>query len=534
MSRNHRATLGLIAALGLAAGLGLALWPPETALQDDDSHYVSSGVNWLSGRGFVSTDGSAETFYPPFYPLVIGLGFWLTGDGETSAQAISFVASVLLLIPLYALASKIFSTRTAAVTVILMAIFPLHVSYSHEAMSEALYTLLIITASAWFLRLVESGGPRPAGMAGVGGLVGLAYLTRPEGLLYLPIFLGFIFLRQAGKRCLVEGAALVLAFGVLASPYVFYLKQTTGRWLVSGKVQGVYINRYFDEEGKSANWHRALSVVTDERGEVRSVSRTSPDAYPAPTIGTWLKHAGRRAFQLLDELANLYLPLGWAFFGAAILATPPDPSRRWRLFYLLSLSVPLATVLLNAVERRYLLPTAFVFLAVIAEGIVRAAEKGTRLWRSRAQSLVLALGVGLMAFLFLREITQPMRWGAVAPVERKAVGIWMRDHLPPGKVMAVNLTTAFYADMMPERFPHGGLRETLEYARAREVRYLEIAERYRSLHHPEVARLIEHPGSVEGLRLVHEESRPDWPRVWLYVFDPPGRALTLSSEKTPR
>ncbi|MBI2114385.1 MAG: glycosyltransferase family 39 protein [candidate division NC10 bacterium] len=531
MRRIDRATLGLIAGLALAAGLGLAFWPAGTALEEDASHYVSSGVNLLSGRGFVATDGRAETHYPPFYPILIGLGFRLTGDGETSARVISFLASVLLLIPLYALVSNVFSKRTAVMTVLLLAMFPLRVFYSHEAMSEALYTFILITASAWFLRLLQSQHPHPAGMAGVGTLIGLAYLTRPEGLLYLPVFLGFILLRRPGKRFLVQGAVVVLAFAALALPYVFYLKQTTGKWLVSGKGRTFYDARYFEEAGDRASWHGALSVVADERGSVRPVTKIGPDAYPPPTLDTWLKRVSRNAFRLLDELAKLYFPVGWALIGVGIFSASTDPSRRWRLLYLLSLSLPLGIVLVTFLERRYLLPTAFVFLALIAEGIVRIAERGERLWGPDRRSRVVVLAVSLMAVLFFREMTQPIRWQAIGPVERKAVGLWMRDHLPPGKVMAVNVTTAFYANMVLESFPYGGLRETLEYARGRGTRYVEIAERYRTIHHPEIVRLMDHPGSVQGMRLVHEDSRPGRPRVWLYVLDPSARAVTVRGER---
>ncbi len=151
---------------------------------------------------------------------------------QLAAQLASAAASVLLVVPLYWLSRELFRPRVAFAAVLIFQCLPCSGRILADGLSEGVFLLFAVTAlaSAMFaLRRASVAGFALAGAAG-----GLAYLTRPEGLL-VPAAAGAVLLamqcfaawRRPWPRVLGCGAALAIAVLIVGGPYMVLIHGLT-------------------------------------------------------------------------------------------------------------------------------------------------------------------------------------------------------------------------------------------------------------------------------------------------------------------
>ncbi|CAN5828561.1 hypothetical protein BH23PLA1_BH23PLA1_27160 [soil metagenome] len=150
----------------------------------------------------------------PLYPAsialvqpVIAIG---TGPNHHSwriaAQAVSSIASIALLVPLFLLVREWFDQRTAALSALLFVLLPVPGDLGHDTLSDPL-ALLGFTTAFWLgVRALKSG--RLTEALGCGIASGLGFLARPEVAL-LPVVVGLLaFVRWFLNRPTIPGSAL--------------------------------------------------------------------------------------------------------------------------------------------------------------------------------------------------------------------------------------------------------------------------------------------------------------------------------------
>ena len=161
----------------------------------DSVTYISLAHNLFTGRGYTEF-GLPHTVHHPFYPIMIGLVWQLVGDLLLSAQLISCLAGILLVVPVYLMTSSMFGRRTGFLAGLMVALFPILVYGSTESFSESLYTFLLISGLAAGWVSFRSGQFLWPLLSGI--FLGLSFLTHPLGVTYLPLVVGFNLL--AGRR----------------------------------------------------------------------------------------------------------------------------------------------------------------------------------------------------------------------------------------------------------------------------------------------------------------------------------------------
>ena len=214
----HPTVVALVAAAVLLR-IGLSFTLPRT-IQADECYYLLLGYNLLAGNGFTYS-GYPELHFTPLYPIVAGLVHLLTGDFETASN---LVYAGLLLFPVFAMARRIYGVHTAWLAAVLTAIVPaLTVSVLYwGTLTEPLYLSLLYGGLALLLAGLEDD--RLGILAAAGALLGLAYLTRPEAVVYFGVFVivAWVWLLKGVKcgirRTWVALGSFVLPFVVLAVP----------------------------------------------------------------------------------------------------------------------------------------------------------------------------------------------------------------------------------------------------------------------------------------------------------------------------
>jgi 4-amino-4-deoxy-L-arabinose transferase-like glycosyltransferase len=217
--------LGLIAAGALALRLIYLAVLARHVGGAGDYHFYDSTANLIAdGRFFtdpfrLAADGVATptAAHPPLWPLLLSVSSLLGATGETAHKLVGCLVGTGVVGLIGLLGRRIGGDRLGLAAAAIAAVYPVLVAADASLMSEPLYGLFIALAMLAGLRLAE----RPtAGRAAVLGVViGLAALTRSEGLLLLLLLAAPLAVRAPVPRRARAGmliAAVAAALLVIA------------------------------------------------------------------------------------------------------------------------------------------------------------------------------------------------------------------------------------------------------------------------------------------------------------------------------
>jgi 4-amino-4-deoxy-L-arabinose transferase-like glycosyltransferase len=151
---------------------------------------------------------------PPLLFYLQALAFPFFGPVEWAARLPNFVASLLLVPLVAALAWRLYGDGLTSVTAaLLLALSPSAIQFSATAFTDPLLTFWLVAAFALAARPVAGGGSVRAGWAGA--CFGLAVATKYQAWLFLPLLVALAWLggwsrREWGRG--IAGAAVVGTF----------------------------------------------------------------------------------------------------------------------------------------------------------------------------------------------------------------------------------------------------------------------------------------------------------------------------------
>ena len=463
--------------------------------------YVRIAENLVNESTYVGLFEGPELIFPPFFPVLLALGSLLVGwSVSESARLIPLLSGVLLVPVAFALVRLMYGLRVALGIAALMAVHPVFIDLSSTAESETVYLPLILVGLYWALRALDSGSLKHAVWCGT--MFGLAYLTRPEALLFPVVVVtamavaglrSLVVVRRVALQCLCLVAPIV----VLAAPYVAYLSLHTGGLRLDSK--GV-MNYTIGERRNSGMSHAEASLGIgsnlSEDGPQLSPNHFIATAHQRPSAGElvsyWVKSALRNKATLFDLLLSpvfgSVLGIGLAALG--LFRRPWDQRRAVWEAVLLSIALAHVFLLLglHVVLFRYVLPLATVFLLWVAKGIdefarwgVETADRALSLGRSPRRRVDMAIRSGLIVALLLLALWG-LRWGSPLQEGPRIVllqeaGTWLGHYRPgPKRVMTMHAQIPYYSQ---------GTLLLMPYAEA------SLALRYVYLKHPDFLVLVE-------------------------------------------
>ena len=265
--------------------LGYVLQGSEVPSQDTPD-YDEIALNLLAGEGFVSRATfhgfEMRSWRAPFYPFFLALVYGAAGYDHLwvkIAQALVGAATVVLI---FDLARRLHPPAALSAGLLTAAYGPL-VASSNEVMTEIWFTFWLVLAAR--LLTVPATAPWRYWLGG-GLVVGLAVLTRPVALLFLPaLALTRAWRRQDrwGRRTLWLGLGICLAvapwtlrnYGVHGA---FVAVSTHGGFIVARSnadhpdwrqprgwgIEPSFLQRYPTEVERDRHWWRqGLSWIAD-------------------------------------------------------------------------------------------------------------------------------------------------------------------------------------------------------------------------------------------------------------------------------
>src|SRR5262245_13693039 len=209
------------------------------AINGEGAEYARIAQNLVQGKGYmgIATEGR-ELMHPPLYPLLIAAISFVTLEFNLAAQLVSLIAGILLLLPLFGIARDLYGYKVAYIATVLAALNPILIKLSATTWVESLYIALVTTGLYFINRCWLLSKTHDWALAG--SFFGLAYLTRPEAILFPPLFIAGLFLVSLLNRAkqVINFRTATIFFGgflVLLLPYITFLSISTGTLRFEGK-----------------------------------------------------------------------------------------------------------------------------------------------------------------------------------------------------------------------------------------------------------------------------------------------------------
>ncbi len=175
----------------------------------DESVYVSMG-KYLFSNGAI---GLWEPFRPITWPVILGLAWFYKLDTIKTGVILQSIFGVLSLWLLFLLGKKLFNTKVAYGSTLVLAVCPLFFFYSNTLFAGLFSSFLMLLAVYLFFS-------RKYLVSGI--TAGLAFLSRfPQGLLFFGLLISLVTERKKNKKLLYI-ASFVTGFLLVLAPFLAF------------------------------------------------------------------------------------------------------------------------------------------------------------------------------------------------------------------------------------------------------------------------------------------------------------------------
>ena len=219
--------------------MGAVLAPRLVVLGVNENYFGDAvsradlAARWADRPHVIGSFDQGAYQFGPLHIVLLGVLNLLGGSREHSGRWLSLLASLLTVLPLFALTRRMFGRSAAIAACLGLAAWGMHVQFSTTAASEALSVLWVLTTVALFARALQTDH-RPS-LLGAALALNLACATRYDVWLYVPLLTGVLVV---GRRR--QWAALFFGLAV-----AFPLAWCHGNWVDRG--DPFFPLRYIDD-----------------------------------------------------------------------------------------------------------------------------------------------------------------------------------------------------------------------------------------------------------------------------------------------
>jgi len=453
----------LLILLGITFILRLYAVLMAQGIAHDSAAYGFIARDFLKGHFIKGLSSPA----PPFYPFLISLFSMDTPHVEIIGRCLSLFFGTFTIIPLFYLVKKTIGQKEAIFSALFYTFHPYLVTYSGMMLTEATYWGILILSVYFFWTGLKKESVWRTALSGC--FLGLAYLTRPEGIGYVLVYLLWIILNGGLKKKWLKKfilmGVLILTVFIFVVPYVIYIHQETGQWLISKKAvdtQSHFIKKNIEEIKPSKGSEQDKPVKGNSK--IIWIARTIVHHFPS------VLYHYLRAYHF-----SLWLFL---FFGL-IRVRRKGITDEWFLtslvlFHLLSLStIPHSTI-------RFSVPVIPLYLFWASAGILEMKRYMEKIKIAIPENAIFLI----IAVVILVQLPQSLKPERGHRAFQKKVGLWLKQNTPADAVIMSNSPQeTFYADrefmILPEgssppRDPEKSYDEMIRYAKSKRVRYILI------------------------------------------------------------
>lgn len=456
------------------------------------------------GRYAFGENYNMGVFFPPGYPLFIGLLDLTVKDLFISAKLISFISSSITIVLSYFVGKELYNEESGLFAAFVYALYPVILAVSVDAYSDALFFCFLLLSIYLFLVSLKKDNYFISFLIGVS--LAAAYLTRPEGqfLLLLPILQVFgVFSEKLSfnRKYLFRTAFIFLVFGLVISPYMLFLKNYTGEFSPTGKAN---ISILLGELSDNLEYHevvnapdnlydRAAFSLTKDKSELQGWNRRENRSLkeylfndPLTFIKRYQKNVMREIKTLIKLLIPIILPLFFAFFYRELF------QKKIRLIFII---FPLLFFFMYPmfiiIEKQTLLIVVFLIL-FSSGGFSNSQQAVTALIHYYGlekngffQFLAGKIKFLIVIILLLSSLSY-LKYSSFdktpKPIEHDRAGIYLKKNVPSAyekiNVMSAKPYVSYFSDAKFTMLPYASPADVVDFAKMYNVDYIVIDERF--------------------------------------------------------
>ena len=250
---------GTALALTILIALAIRLYLSLTSfcIAGDGVAYLAMAREFAAG----APAKALASVFSPLYPWIVAVAHRLIPDWELAGVLVSTILGSAAVATVYLMTREAFERDDLAIgAAVLVAIHPDLAAYSASVRTEAGFVFLL-TAAVWRL-IAGLKRQRIATVAMAGIIGGIAYLYRTEAIGLLLFAVGFMpaaalwWRRWSFRWAVVAATAFAAGFLVVASPYLIYLRETTGHWSVGREFTAAMMYGMGEVAPNTLQWQR--------------------------------------------------------------------------------------------------------------------------------------------------------------------------------------------------------------------------------------------------------------------------------------
>lgn len=461
---SDRAIIGLLFASALFMRLYFLRF--YHVISNDGTAYVGAAKALSQG------DLSGVASYG-FYPVLVWIAHLGISDWETAGRIASIILGTLLVIPLYLLGREFFTRQAVVAGCLLTIAWGTIRHWSCEVMSQSTYITLVIAGIYFVWKMTDKPSCRTGFIAGIS--LGFAYMTRTEGvLLFLVMPLAPLAARRTELRHLLKPlGAYCTGFSLLFIVNAILVYQATGVFQLASKTS-VALN-----DGLSYYLNILdLNYIPDyaPKGYI-DIFRDHPEYF-------WINTAKN----LREALRTIVPPYLWVIAVIGFLAGGFTREANTVRYFLLSTFAPLLVIIVfYYIGPEYTQPYLPIIFLWAGRGVNTIWDFLLKRAGSRQMpagsvigpaSLTLVTAILFSVYLTVRQLPDIPHDAPYTPEmddgrrDQKNMGLVLKQHLPPGKIMTRWARIAFYSDREWINIPKADFDQIMQTARNGNVRYL--------------------------------------------------------------
>ncbi|MFC2163001.1 ArnT family glycosyltransferase [Candidatus Altiarchaeota archaeon] len=504
-----RTILAAIFLLGLSLRAYLFFDWSHTFIEIDTIHYAMLGKNLLYFYSYsYGRDHNSGIIFPPGYPLAIGLTDLLLDDLMNSALAVSLISGLASIPLFYLIGKELFGREAGLYSAFGMAVYPFIARLSVRGLSESLFLFTFFLAVYAFIRSFKGSSRVYGGLFGL--LAGYSYLVRTEGLflLALPAFFGL-----ARSLPVKTTTVMVAGFILVSTPYIFFLWDSTGHFMISGK--GL-INVMIADSLVGGDSERIWGQLNPDKTRLNIYDMNAK----ASLIEHILEDPGKfvRVYflNLSTELVYLFLLSMPLLPGLYLAFLTPGGSRDTLAILLLAPLMLTFTFPAFIIHIRYVSIMVLSLLILSSKGYQGSRDGAKKLFNISGNDPTVLLeryAKHFLVFLLLASMASDLTGSdSYVPAEHVRAGLFMKG-LSEGygslNIMSRKAYVNFYSGSEVTNLPYAEAQDVLDYARRYGADYMVVDERYMGswTTYESLTRLHESSDQIEIV--YREKTRPE-------------------------
>lgn len=430
----------------------------------------NDGVEYIRIAKHILGGNWSEGFVPPVYPVLIVALSFVVRDFEVAGILISVFFGAAVILPVYHFAKALFDGRTAIITVIFAVFQPLFFVYSGSVLTESTY-YFIVAMTALFGWLAFARG-RVVHVLLFSFLAAMAYLTKPEGIGFLLVFVVWVICinppgqdKRLFRTRLWMAILALVCFIIVSLPYLAQIRKDLGSWQISKKA-GVSIGTIQQDEEEGAR--ESAPQVPKRRVDISALVKNPFSLFAKVSLG-FLE--GLLKFQQgFTPYLFLFAIIGFLRQVNGRYPWKPNLYILSNVLFFFGLVLPFFWITKRYTSQMMpmVLPwAAFGFWSVVSWSYKSLENRHLK----RKGFNALCLGIIVLALLTQGVLSAGRGHRQI----QKDVGLWMKANLPGNvKFMSRLPQEGFYAQMPWTRIKKTTYGEILIEARSQGANYLVI------------------------------------------------------------